>query len=317
MRTEAVHPVEGEQRVLVIDDSKDVHRLLQARLRNEELTLLSAYSGPESLEVATQQRPDVILLDLDMPGMDGFEVMRRLKENAATIHIPIIILSGQQSRQDKVTAFDLGAVDYITKPFDLVELRVRVRSAVRTSMLVQMLAQRAQIDGLTGLYNRAHFDARWSEEVAGCTRHNRPLSLALLDADRFKSINDTYGHPAGDAVLRGIARVLRRECRESDIACRFGGEEFALIMPDTALSSAEVVCERIRATLETLSWPLHPERFVTISIGLAGADGATAASAEAWLEMADRSLYGAKNAGRNRVLVTTVPSRGPRLAQAG
>ncbi len=303
------HPV-----VLVIDDSQDVHRLLKARLRHEELSLLSALSGHAGLESATASAPAIILLDLDMPDMDGFEVLRRLKDEPSTLNIPVIVLSGLQSAQDKVTAFDLGAVDYITKPFNLTELRVRIRSALRLHRLVQMLAQRAHIDGLTGLWNRAHFDKRWAEEVAGCTRHQRPLSLALIDVDHFKSINDTYGHPSGDAVLQGLARVLQRECRTEDIACRYGGEEFTLIMPDTGPDDAEGVCERIRATLEQIVWPRHPERMVTASIGLAGWNRPGDADAARWLEITDKSLYAAKKAGRNRVVVTPLDGSAARLA---
>ena len=316
MHTNAPQLEEATPIVLVIDDSPDVHRLLKARLRHEELVLVTASSGSDGLQHAKGSRPAIILLDLDMPDMDGFEVLRRLKDDSATHEIPIIVLSGLQSAQDKVTAFDLGAVDYITKPFNLTELRVRVRSALRMHRLVQMLAQRAHIDGLTGLWNRAHFNRRWEEEVAGCTRHQRPLSMAMIDVDHFKSINDTYGHPAGDAVLQGIGRILARESRQSDIACRYGGEEFALIMPDTTADDAMIVCERFRATLEQTSWPRHPERTVTVSIGLAGSSQAGALSAEQWIEVADANMYAAKQGGRNRVH-RTVLAGGVALARAG
>lgn len=302
--------------VLVIDDSQDVHRLLRARLRTEELDIASASTGPEGLEAAKSMSPAIVLLDLDMPGMDGFEVLRSLKDDAVCNSIPVIVLSGLQSSQDKVTAFDLGAVDYITKPFDLTELRVRVRAALRLQQLVQMLAQRAQIDGLTGLWNRAFFDRRWSEEVARSVRHGRPLSVAMLDIDHFKSINDTYGHPAGDSVLQGVAKLLQRECRASDIACRYGGEEFALIMPDTTPTDSRNVCDRIRATLEGVSWPKHPERRITVSIGIAGTVGASTMTFENWIEAADKNLYTAKRSGRNRVVGSDVTDPSP-LRAAG
>lgn len=296
----------ANQPVLIIDDSVDVHRLLSTRLKSEDIAIIGACSGEEGIELAKTHKPAVIILDLDLPDMDGFEILRLLKEDAGTMHTPVMVLSAMQSRQDKVTAFDLGAIDYVCKPFDLVELRVRVRSAVRMSMLLQMLAQRAQIDGLTGLYNRAHFDARWREEVSGCMRHNRPLSLAVMDADRFKSINDAYGHPAGDAVLRGIARTLVHEIRTSDIACRFGGEEFCVIMPDTTAADAQSVCERVRAAVGSIVWPAHPERQVTVSCGLVGTDGSRWQDPMAWLEMADKNLYRAKESGRDRLVVTSM-----------
>lgn len=316
MTTQTLQFEEPQPKVLVIDDSQDVHRLLKARLRHEEMELVGISTGKEGLEAARTSRPAIILLDLDMPDMDGFEVMRRLKDDPVTLNIPVIVLSGLQSAQDKVMAFDLGAVDYITKPFNLTELRVRVRSALRMHRLVRMLAQRAQIDGLTGLWNRAYFDRRWADQLAGCQRHSRPLSLALLDVDHFKSINDTYGHPAGDSVLQGFAKILQRECRQEDVACRYGGEEFALIMPDTAPDDAHGVCERIRQLLHDTSWPRHPERPVTISIGLVGARSHGEAAAARWIEQADQNLYTAKRSGRNRVINSNLDSR-PTLAAAG
>ncbi len=308
---------ETKPRVLVIDDSKDVHRLLKARLRNEALDLAHAEGGAEGLEAIRTQTPAIVLLDLDMPGMDGFEVLRRLKDDAATIHLPVIVLSGLHSSQDKVTAFDLGAVDYITKPFDLTELRVRVRSALRMHALLQMLAQRAQVDGLTGLWNRAYFDQRWTEEVAACQRHGRALSLALFDADHFKSLNDTYGHPAGDQVLIGISQIFQRVLRQTDVACRYGGEEFAIIMPETEPEEARKVCDRIRATLETVCWERHPERGVTCSIGLCGSTGPVDVDAAAWLHQTDKQLYKSKQGGRNQISVLNLGPNRPRLAQAG
>lgn len=302
--------------VLVIDDSQDVHRLLKARLRNEDLILVSAETGQEGLRLAADLKPAAILLDVDMPGMDGFEVLRALKGEGATMHIPVIVLSGLQSAQDKVTAFDLGAVDYITKPFDLLELRVRVRSALRLSSLLMMLADRAHVDGLTGLWNRAHFDHRLADEIAGCTRHTRPLSLAILDLDHFKSVNDTFGHPAGDAVLQGVARVLKRESRQNDVACRYGGEEFAVIMPDTTPEDAARVCERMRQSIASAVWTRHPERRVTASFGVAGARVAFTSEVHDWIDLADKSLYQAKRLGRDRVHVLHMDAPDVSLARS-
>ena len=248
--------------------------------------------------------------------MDGFEVIRRLKDDPATLETPIIVLSGLQSPQDKVTAFDLGAVDYITKPFDLMELRVRVRSALRIHSLLEMLAQRANIDGLTGLFNRAHFDNRWAEEVGEASRYGRALSLVMIDIDHFKSLNDNYGHPAGDVVLEGFARILQTGHRQSDIPCRYGGEEFAIIMPGTGPSDAMALCERVRESLAGISWPRHPERACTASFGIAGAAGPVDVAATQWLEAADRALYQSKQNGRNRVTLIDLSGQAV-LARAG
>ncbi len=309
------HHDDAKPVVLVIDDSRDVHRLLRARLRSENLELVSAESGAEGLLLAAQAAPSLILLDIDMPGMDGFEVLRALKEKRDTMEIPVIVLSGLQTSQDKVTAFDLGAVDYVTKPFDLGELRVRLRSAIRMYSLLRLLAQRAQIDGLTGLWNRAHFDRRWQDEHSRAARHDHAISLAMIDIDHFKSVNDGFGHPAGDDVLQGLAKVLRRELRQEDVACRYGGEEFVVIMPDTRFADAVATCERLREAVASIQWPRHPERPVTISIGVVGSDwGTQTLSAEAWVERADQNLYTAKRAGRNLVVGIPLDTSRTRLA---
>jgi len=315
MTQAGTHDPETRPLVLVIDDSVDVHRLLQARLRSEPLELVQATSGEAGLQIARDRNPAIALLDLDMPKMDGFEGLRSLKEDPVTLNIPVIVLSGLQSPHDKVAAFDLGAVDYVTKPFDLTELKVRVRSALRVHQLLDMLSKRAQVDGLTGLYNRAHFDQRWPEAIATAKRHGRPLSIAMLDVDHFKSINDTYGHPAGDAVLQEVAEIVQHSSRASDIACRYGGEEFVIIMPDTTAEDARVLCDRIRTTLEQTNWVKHPERTVTCSLGIAGCDGGSGPDADEWLTKADQALYRAKTSGRNRVETTKLD--GPALAQTG
>ncbi|MFG0305551.1 MAG: diguanylate cyclase [Phycisphaerales bacterium JB040] len=292
--------------MLLIDDCPDVHRLLRARLHSETIDLVGVSTGHEGLEAAVEQDPAIILLDLDMPEMDGFEVLRKLKDNPETLDIPVIVLSGLQSPHDKVTAFDLGAVDYIPKPFELTELRVRVRSALRLFTLMRMLSQKAQIDGLTGLWNRAFFDERWHEEVERVRRSKAPMSLAVIDLDHFKSVNDTYGHPAGDAVIQGLAKLLRQQTRTADVCCRYGGEEFVVIMPDTAPENARVVCERVRVELEQTVWPRHPKRQVTLSCGIAGVTGAHAIARDAWLEAADKALYTSKESGRNRITVSVL-----------
>lgn len=309
----------NKPRVLLVDDSVVVHRLLQARLKHEDISLEMCLSGAEAMERIKAQAPSVILLDLQMPEMDGFEVLRRLKDSATTHNLPVIVLSGKSGSEDKVAAFDLGATDYITKPCDMAELRARLRAALRTERLMRLLAERAEVDGLTGLANRAAFNKRWAEKVAEVHRYKCALSLAMIDADHFKRINDTYGHPAGDQVLQTIAQLLQQECRTPDVVCRYGGEEFALIMPSTAPADAAAVAERIRTAISQVVWPRHPEHPVTVSIGLAGtpANGPSV-PAEQWIDLADKNLYNAKHSGRNRVMWTDLSSALPmQLAKAG
>ncbi len=323
MRIEAANLESTRPLVLAIDDSADVLRLLKSRLRHEALEFHTASTGKEGLAMARQLNPALILLDIELPDLDGFEILRQLKERSETVQTPVIMLSGLSSAHDKVTAFDLGAVDYVTKPFEVAELRVRIRSAIRTHLLLQMLSQRAQIDGLTGLWNRAFFDRRFGEELARCSRHDRPISLAVFDLDRFKHVNDTFGHPAGDAVLTGFGSLIRREIRETDIPCRYGGEEFALIMPETSPEDAFGVCDRIRHTCEQVAWPRHPGHAVTVSIGIYGTNGFNGTnlclnySPEYWVECADRNLYAAKTTGRNRIIWNTTELAGRTLPRAG
>lgn len=295
----------NRSRVLIVDDSPDLHQLLRVRLKHDELDFESAYNDEEGFTKAVTWQPELILLDLSLPGEDGLVLLRRLKEDARTRSIPVIVLSAHQAPRFKVAAFDMGAVDYVTKPFELIELRVRIRSALRMYQLVQMLAQRAQIDGLTGLWNRTYFDKRWHEEFSRCQRHGHALSMAFLDIDHFKSVNDNYGHPMGDQVLQTIARILQQSTtRESDLACRYGGEEFVVVMPDTNAIEAAVVCERIRQAVMESRWARTPDLRVTCSIGIVGASGPVKITADRWVEMTDRNLYAAKNGGRNRVVVT-------------
>lgn len=295
-------PEDSRPVVLIIDDSHDVHRLLKARLRQEDVEFISATSGEEGLQIAAVRSPALILLDLDMPGIDGFQVLRLLKDRHETRDIAVIVLSGLNTAADKVTAFDLGAVDYVMKPFDISELRVRMRSSLRMHSLISMLAQRAQFDGLTGLWNRQYFDRRVEEDFARSLRSNRPFSVAMIDADNFKSINDTYGHPVGDMVLQGIAKMLNRELRHTDIACRYGGEEFVVVMNETGIEDARATCERLRVACQDTFWPRHPERHVSISIGVCGSDSVIAGTANDFVQMADEALYTAKRSGRNRVV---------------
>lgn len=308
MTNEAAPQPEARPRVLIIDDLVDVHRLISVRLRAEGLDFFGALSGEEGVAKATAELPALILLDLELGAVHGLTVLKDLKAAAATQDIPVIIISGNQHAHEKVKAFDLGAVDYVTKPFEMTELRVRIRQALKMRQLLQMLAQRAQVDGLTGLWNRAFFNQRWTEEVERSNRHRHSLAVAMLDIDHFKSINDTYGHSAGDAALQGVAKIIQRCCRNHDLVCRYGGEEFVIVMPETCPADAAIMGERIRHAIELEEWPRHPQRRLTASIGICGITAANGGAADAIVEQADRNLYQAKRSGRNRVIWTDATS---------
>lgn len=304
MTSEPTTSPDARPLVLVVDDTPDVFRLLRVKLRHESIRVEHARSGVEAMSMAHALKPDAILLDIDMPGMDGIEVLRLLKVDPDLHEIPVLMLSAHSSPEHKTTTFELGAVDYVTKPFEFVELQVRLRSALRVRELITLLAQRAQLDGLTGLWNRHFFDCTLKQSLARAERYQHALSLAMLDIDHFKAINDMYGHPAGDLVLGCVARTMQRECRGTDSACRYGGEEFAIIMPDTDAPEAQLVCERIRAAIERMDWPTAPGLRVTLSAGVVGAKSPRGQSPEGWVKEADRCLYVAKHQGRNRVVLS-------------
>lgn len=288
-------------KVLAIDDSELIHRLLRVRLQYEQLELHGTTAAEDGLRMARELRPDVILLDIEMEGMDGFQVLQVLKSEVDLQDIPVIFISATASMEDRVRALDLGAIDFVGKPFEVVELKARVRSALRVQHLVKMLAQRAQVDGLTGLWNRTYFDRRLLQEVSEATRHNRSVSLVMCDVDGFKRLNDERGHPFGDMVLERVAKILQGG-RGSDVACRYGGEEFGIILPNTAAIEAIEVAERYRRAMEQEVWAMAPGMVITSSFGVAelrnlGAD----AGANDLVQAADGALYRAKLNGRNRV----------------
>jgi diguanylate cyclase (GGDEF)-like protein len=287
-------------KILIIDDSADALAVARARLAHEGHEILCAGGGQEGLEAAGRENPDLVLLDVDMPDMTGFEVCRRLKEDAATCSIPVIFLSGSGGTEDKVKGLDLGAVDFVTKPFDAFELRARVRAALRTKHLQDLLRDYALIDALTELPNRRALDERLQQEWARLLRHGGRLALIMADLDRFKRINDKFGHPAGDEVLRQVAHLLARGCRESDMPVRYGGEEFVVVAPETTIDAAADFADRLRLSICSRPLQVHGKALeITASFGVAGHEGLKAP--EDLVQAADDAMYAAKEAGRNRV----------------
>ena len=287
-------------RLLAIDDSSLIHRLLKTRLASERLEVFCAANGEEGLRLARAMQPEVILLDYNMPDMTGFEVLLELQGDQITRSIPVILVSGEADTDLKVRAFELGAIDFVLKPFNSAEMRARVRSAVRMSTMIRMLAQRAQLDGLTGLWNREHFDRRLSQELNSGDRYAHAVSLVMCDLDHFKQINDSFGHPFGDQVLEEFAHQLG-VCRDIDICCRYGGEEFAIILPQTAAEEAATMVERLRTRLTETTWRDHDDLVVTASFGISDTARIDPVTAYELVSSADKALYAAKHNGRNRI----------------
>jgi two-component system, cell cycle response regulator len=289
------------QKVLMIDNARMMHLAVKARLADQDIEFASAYGGEEGLAAAENFRPDVILLDIDMPEMDGFEVCRRLKANPNTAAVQVVFLTGETSTEQKVKGLNLGAVDYVTKPFDIAELKARVRACLRTKYLLDLLAQHAMIDGLTGLWNRAYLTSRLQGELSLTQRSGGVLSCVMADVDHFKSINDTYGHGVGDQVLQAIAKTMKAQCRNEDIACRYGGEELVILMPNVPAPGAHAAAQRMLGALAALTIPVDSQPLkVTCSFGVADS---SQEPSPAIVERADQALYASKRAGRNRVSI--------------
>ncbi len=289
--------------LLLVDDSPAIHRLLAVKLKNEGIDFVAAYSGEEAISVANDIKPALVLLDVNMPEMDGFQVLHALKADPETHDIPIIMLSGDDEPEAKVRCFELGAMDYVTKPFQVAELRARISNAIRISKLVELLEKQASIDALTGLGNRAFFDRRLEEEVNKASRTSDSLTLVMCDLDHFKKLNDGFGHPAGDAVLETYAQILKDQLRTYDIPCRYGGEEFAIILPNTDSPASSMICDRIRVALEAAEWPKYPGMKATSSFGVTNISHDGSHDSAAWITAADQALYSAKSNGRNCIHV--------------
>jgi diguanylate cyclase (GGDEF)-like protein len=294
-------------KLLAIDGSDLIHRLLRVRLQSERIDILSARTTEEGLAMACDHMPDVILLDVETHVGSSLAALHALKSDQVTHDIPVILLSGSATTAEKVRGLDMGAIDFVAKPFEIAELTARVRSAIQIRQLMRMLAERARIDALTGLGNRAYLDERLAQEVADAVRRKAPLSLIFCDLDHFKAINDTYGHQFGDAVLREFSGILTGG-RSGDIACRYGGEEFVAILPDCGAQQAFTASERMRQELRSTTWEGHPRLTVTASFGVSDLIRLRYPTPEALLNSADHALYAAKKSGRDRVCIAAQES---------
>jgi diguanylate cyclase (GGDEF)-like protein len=298
------------RRILIADDHDDNIELLRARLESRGYTCESARDGEEALQRIAQSPPDLLLLDLMMPKVDGFEVARRVKSDPKLPFIPIIIQTALDTTEQKVEGLSAGADDYITKPINFLELEARVRSMLRIKALQdalsaanEELSRLATTDGLTGLLNRGNLEFRLREMFDFSQRLHEPLSCVLFDLDHFKQVNDNHGHQAGDDVLRQFAALLLEAAREIDKVGRYGGEEFMVILPGTVLDAAVTFAERARQTVEQhlfRTGEITLRR--TVSCGVAGWPHPEIDNREHLVKAADDALYLAKALGRNRVV---------------
>jgi len=292
--------------ILIVDDAPANVLLLGSGLM-AEYDVIVATSGEEAIALASAlKRPDLMLLDILMPGMDGFEVCRRLKQDPWTEDIPIIFITAQDSVDDETRGLELGAVDYITKPLSMPIVQARVRTHIELKRHRDLLVSLTMLDGLTGIDNRRSFDDGFDKAWRRAAREKTPTSLVLADIDHFKAYNDRYGHLAGDDCLRRVAGALKSSIRRpGDILARYGGEEFVCVLPTTPLPGGLIVGEAMRTAVEALRLPHEASTasaFVTISAGVATCIPHPGGSALAFIESADRALYAAKRVSRNTVV---------------
>jgi diguanylate cyclase (GGDEF)-like protein len=290
--------------VLVVDDTP-ANLVLLSSLLNDDYKVRVANNGEKALTIASETHPDLILLDIMMPDMDGYEVCRRLQSNPQTRHIPIIFVSAKSEMEDEKKGLDLGAVDYISKPFRIAIVKARVRAHIRSKRQSDLFESMAMLDGLTHIPNRRRFDEILDAEWQRSCREHTSLALLMIDIDFFKLYNDHYGHTMGDACLVQVAEILTRIVnRPGDLAARYGGEEFVAVLPNTDTEGARHLAQQFRTSVDALLIP-HADSSIadhlTVSIGFAAARCSERISADKLLNCADHWLYQAKHDGRNLV----------------
>ena len=298
-------------RILVVDDNQDNIEIIATRLRFRGYDIVEASTGSQALELVHKNPPDLMLLDVMLPDIDGHEISRRIKGDDQLPFIPIILVTAKDLTQDKVAGLEAGADDYVTKPINFPELEARVRSMLRIKKLQDELEEKNRelerisiSDGLTGLFNHRHIHGLLHEEFERAERTGERLTVAMFDLDRFKSVNDNYGHQAGDRVLEQFADLLRLQARDMDKLGRYGGEEFMALLPHAGIEDGVVFVERVRR--EVARHPFNIGRdeplSMTTSAGVASYPYETIRDPETLVRLADEALYAAKAGGRNRTV---------------
>ncbi|HHL2712537.1 TPA: diguanylate cyclase [Yersinia enterocolitica] len=297
-------PRVNKPKILIVDDHPiNIQMLYQ--VFSSDYHVCMATSGKQALDVCISQHPDLILLDIEMPGMNGFEVCAKLKASPDTQDIPVIFVTAHIDEETETRCFSEGAVDFISKPINRNTVRARVKTHVLLKAQSDLLRQLVYLDGLTEVHNRRYFDKQLELEWKLSNRNQTPLSMIMIDVDFFKKYNDLYGHQGGDDCLRRIAKVIRDTLkRPADLVARYGGEEFVCLLPDTELAGAMDVAETIRLQILEQKIP-HSDStaypFVSVSLGVCCKENNSVDSPSSFLLQADTQLYQAKNSGRNKV----------------
>ncbi len=289
--------------ILAVDDTAMNLDILEELL--EQYDVITAISGEDALKIVNEEEIDLILLDIMMPNMDGYEVCKQLKENQITKDIPIIFITAKTDEDSIEKAYDLGGTDYVTKPFRAKELLSRVKKELKYQDMVKELKLLASTDAMTKLYNRRYFEKVALYIFNLAKRDTKDLSLIMIDIDDFKNVNDTYGHKVGDDVIIELANILLETQRKSDIICRYGGEEFVILLSNTSIDGANTVAQKLREDVEQSIVLLEDNRELkyTISLGVSQVNIQKETSIELVLKRADEALYEAKKSGKNKVCI--------------
>ncbi len=298
--------MEPKSNILVVDDNPDKLSLLETALSMAGYNVSTATDGDEALSVINTYQPDLIITDVMMPRMNGYELAQQIRANPKTKFIPVIMQTAAGRRsEDLLRASEIGALGYITDTTDLDLLLARARTLLEFKAYLDVCEEEAFIDHLSGLANRRRLERQLEREVSRTLRFGHPFSLLMFDIDDFKNLNDSFGHDAGDEAIRRLGKVLREETRGIDLAARIGGDEFAVLLEETSLAGASDLAERLRIAIAALSIP--QARPITTSVGVAECPSCAQTSADI-MKAADTALYEAKRGGRNRV-ITKEPTR--------
>jgi two-component system cell cycle response regulator len=298
-----------QRKVLVIDDSEVNLKLLNVILSKDNLQVHYTGNSLDALPMALQYQPDLILLDVMMPGISGLEILRLLKANNLTSSVPVLMVTARTKGEDVREALEAGAFDYVKKPLDEVEILARVHSALRYKDDHDRLLELSMRDALTGLYNHRLLMDLLDREMISSVRKKHPTCFCMADIDHFKSINDTFGHPVGDYILQEVSRLLTAGVRKSDTVGRYGGEEFGLVLGGCDLEAAKILCERLRQKIMEHKFVFEGQAMsITLSLGLAEYLPDATFTGATLVKWADEALYEAKRSGRNQLKIAQIPN---------
>jgi diguanylate cyclase (GGDEF)-like protein len=294
--------ISDKKKILVVDDEK-MNIIALAHFLKPQYEVIVAVDGASALEAAEKHIPDIILLDIIMPDMNGFDVLIKLKDSTITMNIPVIFLTGLSNAGDEEKGLSLGAVDYIIKPFNQSVVRARIKTHLKMVDYIHTIEKLCMLDALTGLPNRRGFDTSMNVEWGRAYREKKTLGLIMLDIDKFKMYNDTYGHPQGDILLQAVAEVINKTLnRPADFASRWGGEEFMILLPDTGLEGTVIIAEQIRINIQNTIVPYADgtKTSATVSLGADSIIPDDGDSSAFFIAEVDKLLYAAKKNGRNQ-----------------